>query len=110
VSEVREGTVRSFPVRPEDLGLPRATIKDLRGGDREENAQIIREILQGGEGPRRDIVLMNAAAALVVAGKARDLGEGAKVAADAIDSRAAHRKLVELVELSRTLSAEKPAS
>ncbi len=110
VSEVREGTVRSFPVRPEDLGLPRASIKDLRGGDREENAQIIREILQGGEGPRRDIVLMNAAAALVVAGKARDLREGAKVAADAIDSRAAHRKLVALVELSGSLSAEKPAS
>jgi anthranilate phosphoribosyltransferase len=107
VSEVREGAVRNFPVRPEDLGLPRATLKDLRGGDREENAQIIRDLLQGQRGPRRDIVLMNAAAALVVAGKAPDLPQGVKIAEQSIDSAAAHGKLVDLVQLSRRLGAEK---
>jgi anthranilate phosphoribosyltransferase len=61
VSEVREGLVRTFTVRPEDFGLPRASIKDLQGGDREQNAQIIRAILEGEPGPRRDIVLMNEA-------------------------------------------------
>src|SRR5512147_205303 len=72
LSEVREGMVRSFTVRPEDVGLPRATIADLLGGDREQNAQIIRALLDGERGPRRDIVLMNAAAALVVGARARD--------------------------------------
>src|SRR4029453_7480487 len=92
VSEVREGMVRSFAVRPEDFGLPRATLADLRGGDREQNAQIVREILAGEAGPRRDIVLMNATAALVVGGKARDLKEGVGLAAQSIDSGAAPHK------------------
>src|SRR2546430_10091202 len=56
VSEVREGLVRTFTVRPEDFGMARATIKDLQGGDREQNAEIIRGLLQGEPGPRRDIV------------------------------------------------------
>ena len=107
ISEVREGTVRSFTVRPEDFGLPRARIADLRGGDREENAQIIRHILGGGDGPKRDIVLMNAAAALVVGGKARDLKEGVALAAHSIDSRAAQRKLAALIDLSQKLAREK---
>ena len=107
ISEVREGTVRSFTVRPEDFGLPRASIADLRGGDREGNAQIIRHILGGGDGPKRDIVLMNAAAALVVGGKARDLKEGVALAAHSIDSGAAQRKLAALVEFSRKLTGEK---
>ncbi|MBI3625602.1 MAG: anthranilate phosphoribosyltransferase [Candidatus Rokubacteria bacterium] len=103
ISEVREGRVRSFAVRPEDFGLPRAAIADLRGGDREENAQIIRDILGRRDGPKRDIVLMNAAAALVVGGKARDLKEGVALAAHSIDSGAAQRKLAALVELSQKL-------
>jgi len=107
ISEVREGTVRSFTVRPEDFGLPRASIADLRGGDREGNAQIIRHILGGGDGPKRDIVLMNAAAALVVGGKARDLKEGVALAAHSIDSGAAQRKLAALVEFSQKLTGEK---
>src|SRR5437870_6102094 len=65
VSEVREGVVRTSTVRPEDFGLPRASIGDLLGGDREQNAEIIRTILAGEPGPKRDIVLMNASAALV---------------------------------------------
>jgi len=84
--------------------MPRASIKDLQGGDRVQNADIIRALLDGEAGPRRDIVLMNAAAALVAGGRARDLKEGAAVAAQSIDSRAARGKLDALVALSRRLA------
>jgi anthranilate phosphoribosyltransferase len=107
VSEVREGLVRSFAVRPEDFGMPRASITDLRGGDREQNAQIIRAILDGEPGPRRDIVLMNAAAALVAGARARDLKEGVSLAAQSIDRGAARDKLAALVQLSRRLAEER---
>ncbi len=105
ISEVHQGVVRSSRVRPEDFGLPRATIRDLRGGDRGENAQIIRLVLGGEPGPRRDIVLMNAAAALVAGGKARDLKEGVGMASQSIDSGAAASKLAALVERSQSLAA-----
>jgi anthranilate phosphoribosyltransferase len=108
IAEVHEGVVRTSRVRPEDFGVPRATIADLLGGDREENAEIIRRILAGEPGPRRDIVLMNAAAALVVGGKARDLREGMALAARSVDSGAAEAKLASLIELSRRLAAERP--
>jgi len=104
ISEVHEGVVRSSRVRPEDVGLSRASIADLQGGDREENAQIIRRVLGGERGPRRDIVLMNAAAALVVGGKARELKEGVGQAAHSVDSNAAATKLAALVELSQSLA------
>ena len=104
ISEVHEGVVRSSRVRPEDFGLPRATLRDLRGGDRGENAQIIRLVLGGEPGPRRDIVLMNAAAALVAGGKARDLKEGVGMASQSIDSGAAASKLAALVERSQSLA------
>src|SRR5437016_5488884 len=76
LSEVREGLVRSYTVQPEDFGLPRATIADLQGGDRQQNAQIIRDLLARQPGARRDIVLMNASAALVAGSRARDLKDG----------------------------------
>jgi anthranilate phosphoribosyltransferase len=107
VSEVREGVVRSYTVRPEDFGLARASIAELQGGDREQNAEIIRGILAGKPGPRRDIVLMNAAAALVAGAKARDLKEGVGVAARSIDSGAAREKLDALVKLSHKLASER---
>src|ERR671935_400050 len=107
VSEVREGVVRTYAVRPEDFGMPRVSIKDLQGGDRVQNAEIIRAVLDGEAGPRRDIVLMNASAALVAGGRARDLKEGVAVATQAIDSRAARGKLDALVALSRRLSEAK---
>jgi anthranilate phosphoribosyltransferase len=106
VSEVREGMVRTFAVRPEDFGMPRASIGDLRGGDREENARIIRALLDGEPGPRRDIVLMNAAAALVAGARARDLKEGVGLAAQSIDSGAARGRLERLVALSQRLAGE----
>ena len=102
ISEVHEGVVRSSRVRPEDFGLGRARIGDLRGGDREENAEIIRRVLAGDPGPRRDIVLMNTAAALVVGAKARDLKEGVALAAQSIDSGAAAGKLEALITLSQS--------
>ena len=107
ISEVREGLVRTFTVRPEDFGIPRAAIADLRGGDREQNAQIIRALLEGEPGPRRDIVLMNAAAALVAGGRARDLKDGVGLAARSVDDGAARDKLQALVALSQTLAQEK---
>src|SRR5215813_6714463 len=107
VSEVREGVVRSFAVRPEDFGMPRATITDLQGGDREQNAQLIRGLLDGEVGPKRDIVLMNSAAALVAGGKARDLKDGVSRAVEAIDSGAARSKLQALISLSQKLAQEK---
>ena len=105
ISEVHEGVVRSSRVRPEDLGMRRAAIRDLQGGDREENARIIRAVLGGEAGPRRDIVLMNAGAALMVGNKAQDLKEGVALAAASVDSGGAARKLEELVALSRRLGA-----
>src|SRR5438552_5998083 len=106
ISEVREGVVRSSTVRPDDFGLPRATIADLQGGDREENAEIVRHVLAAEAGPRRDIVLMNAAAALVVGGKAHDFKEGVALAAESVDSGAAAAKLAGLIALSQRLASE----
>ena len=94
-------------MQPEDFGLPRASIKELQGGDREQNAQIIRLLLEDEPGPRRDIVLMNAAAALVAGARARDLKDGVAQAAHAIDTGAARQKLDALIGLSRKLAEEK---
>ncbi len=101
VAEVEHGAVRSYRVAPEDFGLKRAPLEALRGGDAPENARIIRLVLEGEAGPRRDIVLANAAAALVAAGLAEDFREGARVAARAIDSGAALRKLDALIAFTR---------
>ncbi|MGH7411861.1 MAG: anthranilate phosphoribosyltransferase, partial [Candidatus Methylomirabilis sp.] len=101
VSEVRAGQVRTYRVSPEDFGLKRARLSDLQGGNAAENAQIIRRILGGEEGPKRDVVLMNASLAIAAGGKASDLREGVKLAAQAIDSGAAMEKLRGLVEFSR---------
>ena len=106
ISEVREGMVRTIAVRPEDFGVTRASIGDLRGGDREQNAEIIRAILAGEPGPKRDIVLVNASAALVAGGRAKDFKEGAELAARSIDAGAARQKLERLVALSQELARE----
>jgi anthranilate phosphoribosyltransferase len=104
VSEVRAGAVRNFTVHPEDFGLPQATMATLRGGDREENAEIIRAILRGERGPRRDIVVMNAGAALVAGLKAADWKEGVERAAASIDSGRAAQTLDRLVALTAALA------
>jgi len=87
------GEIREMSVRPGDCALPTSDIGALRGGEAAENARIVMEVLSGERGPRRDAVLLNAAAALVVAEKARDLKEGIQMAAEAVDSRAALKVL-----------------
>jgi anthranilate phosphoribosyltransferase len=109
VAEWRDGAVRRFTVTPEDAGLPRAGIADLRGGDAEENAAALRALLDGAKGAYRDIVLLNAAAALVVADRTADLAEGAALAAAVIDDGRASRALADLVEATNTVIEEDPA-
>lgn len=96
VSEYRDGAVKDYFVHPEDFGLAVGKKDDLLGGDAKENADITLEILKGEKGPRRDIVLLNAAAALLASGKASDFKEGIGMAAESIDSGAAMKKLLEL--------------
>ena len=85
VTELHGGGLRTFAVTPAEAGLDPAPLEALRGGDPRANAAIAREVLSGARGPRRDVVLLNAAAALVVAGRAADLREGVRQAAQAID-------------------------
>jgi anthranilate phosphoribosyltransferase len=100
VAELRDGKVRCFEVTPEQAGLPQARLADLRGADAETNAQAVRALLTGAPGPFRDIVLLNAAAALIVAGRADDLPAGVALAAQAIDSGAADAVLGRLVAIT----------
>ena len=100
VSEFKDGKVSSFEVTPEDAGLSRADPADLKGGDAETNARAITEMLDGQSGPYRDIVLLNAGAALVVADKAGDLKDGATLAAEAIASGKASETLAQLVTIT----------
>jgi anthranilate phosphoribosyltransferase len=100
VAELRDGKVRCFEVTPEQAGLPKARLEDLRGADAETNAQALRALLTGAPGPFRDIVLLNAAAALIVAGRADDLRDGVKQAAQAIDSGAADAVLGRLAAIT----------
>ena len=95
-ARIRGGKVESFTLSPEDFGLNRASLSSLKGGNSEENAAITRLVLAGETSPKRDIVLMNAAAALVVSGRAKDWREGVRLAADVIDSGEAQRKLADL--------------
>jgi anthranilate phosphoribosyltransferase len=105
VGHLRDGWVREYHLDPTELGLPRANLEDLQGGTVEENAEIARGVLAGERGPRRDVVLLNAAAALVIGGKASHLREGLVQAAEVIDAGAALRTLEALVELSTKLGA-----
>ena len=100
VVELDGGTIRSFEVKPEDAGLPRAASEDLKGGDAAENAGIVRSVLSGEPGPARDIVVLNAAAALIVAGRATDLRDGVRLAAEAVGSGKAQATLEQLVAIS----------
>ncbi len=98
VCEFSDGTYKSYEMCPEDFGFRRCEKADLKGGSPVENAEIVRGILNGEKGPRRDVVLMNAGAALYVAGKAESLENGVGLAAELIDSGAALRKLEAFVK------------
>lgn len=100
VAELNNGKVETFEVTPEMAGLPRAKLMELKGGEPAENAAKLRAMLDGEAGPLRDIVLLNAAAALIVAGKAKNLHAGVDLAASAIASGAAQRSLDKLVAIT----------
>ncbi|MCI0706479.1 MAG: anthranilate phosphoribosyltransferase [Ignavibacteriae bacterium] len=102
VSELKDGKVHTYTIDVHELGLRKATAEDLRGGDSERNAVIVREILNGQDGPMREIVLFNSGAALYVAGKANTLDDGIRRAAEVIDSGAAKQKLSDWVEASNS--------
>ena len=103
VSRFKDGRVENFFVAPEDFGIRRKEIDLIRGGNKEENAMITLSILKGERGPKRDIVLMNSAAALMVAGKAEDFRTALLIAADAIDSGVASEKLEKVKKVSNSL-------
>jgi len=100
VAELKDGNVSTFEVTPEEVGLPRAAAADLKGGDPDENTAALRRLLDGESGSYRDIVALNAAASLVVAGKAPTLKDGVQMAGDAIASGAAKAALDKLVAVS----------
>jgi len=105
VAALENGQIRTFEITPEDAGLPRAKPEALRGGDAERNAKALLDVLKGKPGPFRDVAILNAAAALVVAGKAKDLKEGAALAAKSIDSGEAEGKLDRLIVASNAAEA-----
>ncbi|PPQ39607.1 anthranilate phosphoribosyltransferase [Rhodoblastus acidophilus] len=101
ILELDHGRIRRFVITPEEAGLPRATLEDLRGGDPAYNAAALRAVLNGAKNAYRDIAVLNAAAALTVAGKAEGLKDGARLAEAALDSGKAHDTLENLIRTSK---------
>jgi anthranilate phosphoribosyltransferase len=97
VAAFEDGKVRTFEIVPEDFGLARARLEDIRGGEPQHNAELMRDLLAGVGGPLRDVVLLNSGAALLVAGRVATVEAGIELAARAIDTGAAQRVLDELV-------------
>jgi len=101
VAHLREGKIETYFIKPEDFGVRRAKREEILGGSAEENAEIAIEILKNEEkGAKREVVLLNAAAAIFVGGKAKDLKQGLKMSAESIDAGAACRKLEELIKFT----------
>ena len=104
VRELEGDRIRMYSISPEDFGFSRANLADIKGSTPADNAAMVRRILAGTTGPQRDVVLMNAAAAIVAGDKAKTLQEGARLAAEAIDSCRALQKLDQLVKFSQGLA------
>ena len=102
VSELKDGQVSTRQIHPGDFGLQTVSAEALKGGDADCNARILRGVLDGEEGPQRDVVLLNSAAAIVVGGRAEDITAGLEVARESIDSGKARRALDRLVEVSNS--------
>jgi len=100
VAELRGGQVKEYIVEPEQFGLKCCRMEDLHGGNAEQSAAIVRGVLQGDKGPARDVVLLNAGAALYVGGSAATIQDGMRLAAESIDSGRASEKLARLVEMT----------
>jgi len=107
ISEVRDGNIRTYYVTPEDFGLQRAPLAQIQGGDATRNAEIIRNVLSGVPGARRDVVLLNASAGLVAGGKSESMRQAIALARSSIDSGEALRRLDQLARLTRELSPSK---
>lgn len=110
VARLHQGRVEMGRVAPEEVGLKRQAPSAIAGGDARENAQIIRQVLAGRKGPARDVVLLNSAAALLVAGKAGDLADGVRLAATSIDSGAALARLEHLIQFTRVAAERNSAT
>jgi anthranilate phosphoribosyltransferase len=102
ISHLKDGEIRNFETRPEDFGLKTAKLEEIRGGNAEDNAQIIREVLDGQRGAKRDIVLLNASAAFVASGVDQSFEGGIERARDTIDSGRAKAKLEALISFTQT--------
>jgi anthranilate phosphoribosyltransferase len=102
VFELKDGAVTEYELEPQDLGLQKTKPEDLRGGTPPENARLLRAILEGERGPRHEVVLLNAAAAVLAAGRADDWRQALTIASDSLDSGKAKQRLDRLVEVSRT--------
>ena len=105
VAALENGKIRAFEVSPEDAGLSRSKPEALRGGDAEHNAKALLDVLKGKQSPFRDVAILNAAAALIVAGKANDLKQGAMIAAKSIESGEAEGRLDRLIAVSNSVEA-----
>jgi len=101
VTQFDDGGLKSYTIKPEDFGMKRGKLVEITGGTREQNAEIIKEILRGDRGTRRDVTVLNAAATFMIAGKAKDFREGIVLANQSIDSREALNKLHKVVEFTR---------
>jgi anthranilate phosphoribosyltransferase len=102
ISHLTNGNIKEILFSPEEVGLDRCSPEDLKGGSAEDNAKIIKEVLEGKPGPKRDIVLINSSAAITVAGKAGSLKDGLELARKSIDSGAAKEKLHDLCRVSNS--------
>jgi len=105
VASLEGGRVTTFRVTPEDAGLPRARLEDIRGGEPAENAERFVALLEGEAGPLRDVVLLNAAAALIIAGRVSDLRTGVECGAQAIRDGSARQALARLVAITNETPA-----
>ncbi len=106
VTELKDGIIKSYFITPEQFGINRAVRKEVEGGEKEENAQIIKDIYSGVKGPKRDIVVLNAGVALYVGKKANSIQEGIEKSKDLLDSGKVMEKLNEFVEYSQKLGKE----
>lgn len=100
VSQLKDGEVKTFKIIPEEFGLKRAATADITGGDAKENAKILKEVLKGLKGPKRDMVLLNSGTALAAAGRATGISEGIRIAEDSINSGRAYERLIKLIEFT----------
>jgi len=105
VLAIRGGAIAEHTLTPEDVGVPAGQEKDLKGADKDTNREIALEVLKGSYGPRRDIVLVNAAAALVATGRAETFRDGVALAAASIDKECAIAKLQQLVQFTKAVAA-----